>query len=1030
MSNDGKLVLTGSDDGTAILWDAASGQLLRTFSGHSNSVRSVAMSADGKRILTGSEDTTAILWDAISGQQLRVFEGHDGWIASVALSGDARRVVTASDTGDAKVILWDAATGKMVRSFEGHFAAISGDGKRIVTASLAGAEGIATIWETDTGKQLRTFKGDAGLVFGNGVSGYMALSGDGKRLLTRSIEENGNSAIFWDTDSGRRLQTFRHAAKTVALSADGKHAATASVDNAVLWDTETGKQLQSFKEKDPASGVDGSIGSLALSGGGKRVVTGQWGHAILWDTESGKPIQHFKGRTSQVSTLAFSHDGKSILTGSGNAFDGFAVLWQIDSGKPFRYFLESAAAVESLAWSDDDKRIVMGCASGDTVLWDATSRQRLRTFKRDGNYLGSVAMNAAGTRVVRGCYDGKADLWETESGKRLRTFNRHSIQVNSVALSSDGRRVLTGCSDGTAVLSDAVNGNQLQVFKHSQNIWSVALRGDGKRALTGSADGTAILWDTASGEKLRTYKHDAAWVLRVAFSADGRRVLTGTNEGTALLWDADSGKQLKVFKGHGGRVDSVAFSPDGKRVLTGSSDGAARLWDSDSGEELCRLISLEGGADWLVVTPSGLFDGSAGGRLKVNYRVGGGLNVVPVDRFFQDFYRPGLLASIFKGEKPKLTTAFAGSKPPSVRITTPKEGGIVENRAVLLESEVTDEGGGIQGPWLFLNGARFPADATTNKIGTKIKRTFKVSLVEGDNRFEIKAATADGSWESEPAAITLRYEKPLDRPVMHVVAIGISKYAEGSFKLKFASADAKAVAQLFESRGKSLYRQVKVTSLVDEDASREKIRDALKSVPQQAQPQDTLVLFLAGHGVMVGQRYYFIPYDFRASKDKKLEDDIRQQGLPADELTDFIGAGTALKRIVILDTCASGGVVSLFKVGSRNPFAFRGEIEKLSRAQGICFLAASSATEEAKEPEALGHGVLTYTLLAGLKAVDGGPLEGKGLQPTGRNQVVEVVEWFSYANGHVGRLTKEYCGQEQNVQMSVQGQSFPVLPLK
>ncbi len=311
-----------------------------------------------------------------------------------------------------------------------------------------------------------------------------------------------------------------------------------------------------------------------------------------------------------------------------------------------------------------------------------------------------------------------------------------------------------------------------------------------------------------------------------------------------------------------------------------------------------------------------------------------------------------------------------------------------------------------------------------------VKRSFKVSLVQGDNRFEVKAACADESWESEPALITLRYEKPLDKPVLHVVAIGISKYAQDSYKLKYAKDDAKALADLFDKRGKALYRETKVTKLVDEDATREKIREAMNRIPKQAQPQDTLVLFLAGHGAMVGQRYYFVPHDFKIHKDRKLEEDIRDQGLPADELADFLSAGPALKRLLIIDTCASGGAVDLFKVAARNPFAFRGEVERLSRSQGVCILAAASASEEAKEPEALGHGVLTYTLLAAMKAVDGGPRERKWLEPAGKEQMVDVLEWFSYAEGHVRRLTKEYCGQEQNVHMGMRGSSFPVLPIR
>ena len=72
------------------LWDAATGQLLRTFEGHAGRVNSVAFSPDGTRVLSGSWDKTVKLWDAATGQLLRTFEGHSGRVFSVAFSPDGR----------------------------------------------------------------------------------------------------------------------------------------------------------------------------------------------------------------------------------------------------------------------------------------------------------------------------------------------------------------------------------------------------------------------------------------------------------------------------------------------------------------------------------------------------------------------------------------------------------------------------------------------------------------------------------------------------------------------------------------------------------------------------------------------------------------------------------------------------------------------------------------------------------------------------------------------------------------------------
>ena len=111
-SPDGKRVVTASQDKTARVWDAASGQPVATLRGHTDMVNSAAFSPDGQRVVTASEDKTAQVWDAASGQLLASLQGHTSGVSSAAFSPDGKRIVTASRDKTARV--WDAAAGQPV----------------------------------------------------------------------------------------------------------------------------------------------------------------------------------------------------------------------------------------------------------------------------------------------------------------------------------------------------------------------------------------------------------------------------------------------------------------------------------------------------------------------------------------------------------------------------------------------------------------------------------------------------------------------------------------------------------------------------------------------------------------------------------------------------------------------------------------------------------------------------------------------------------------------------------------------------
>jgi WD40 repeat protein len=575
---------------------------VRTFSGHTDTVESVAFSPDGKYVLTGSLDNTAKLWDVATGAEVRTFSGHTGSVESVAFSPDGKYVLTGSSDKTAK--LWDAATGALVRTFSDptsivrtsvemkrscHSVAFSPDGKYVLTAS---DDGTPKLWYAATGALVRTFSGHTDIVRS------VAFSPDGKYVLTGSLD---GTAKLWDAATGAEVRTFRLPTwvYSVAFSPDGKYVLTFAT-NATLWDINTGGQVRTFTE-DAVGGI-----SVAFSPDGRYLLTASLGQqaAKLWDAASGALVRTYSGHTDTVESVAFSPDGKYVLTGSA---DRTAKLWVATSNAEVRTFGGLTDAVNSVAFSPDGKYVLTGSSDRTAKLWDAASSALVRTFSGHTGSVESVVFSPDGKYVLTGSDDSTAKLWETATGVEVRTFGGHMDVVNSVAFSPDGKYVLTGSSDRTARLWDAATGSAVRNFSgHTQAVTGVAFSPDGRYVLTGSADWDAKLWDAATGAEIRTFKGDSS-IEAVAFSPDGKYVLTGNYERIATLWDAATGAALRTFSGHTSYVGSVAFSPDGKYVLTGSYDFTAKLWDTDTGVEVRTFGGHTDGVTSVAFSPDGKY---------------------------------------------------------------------------------------------------------------------------------------------------------------------------------------------------------------------------------------------------------------------------------------------------------------------------------------------------------------------------------------------------------------------------------------
>ncbi len=483
-SPDGKTVLIGGDDGTARLWDAASGQSIGPPLIHQRPVLVVAFSPDGRTVLTGSE-RTAQLWDVASCRPLGSPFLHPEAVKAVAYSPDGRTILTGCKDMTAR--LWDTATHRaigppLVQQSSVEAVAFGPDGKSFLAVSF----GVVQVWDATTGKPIGSPLNPQSPVW------TAVFSPDGRTILTG---ESDGTVRRWDVATARPVgEPIRHRLKVraVAFSPDGRTILTGSEDKT----------------------------------------------ARLWDAVTNQPLEPIIVHQGPVVAGAFSPDGKTVLTASS---DNTVRLWDADPGQPFGLILDRPHLGQSVAFTPDGSSIISGHWSGSVNRWDAATGQIIGPSLSHQGPVVAVAVSRDGTRLLTGSEDKTARLWDLASGKPIGPALPHEGAVTVVGFSSDGKTTMTGGADRTVRFWDAATGTSLgPALPQAGNVDAAAFSPDGKTLLTGYDSGSALVWDVATRTPLgQPFPHPGC-ISAAAFSPDGKALLTGCEDGAARLWDVET----------------------------------------------------------------------------------------------------------------------------------------------------------------------------------------------------------------------------------------------------------------------------------------------------------------------------------------------------------------------------------------------------------------------------------------------------------------------------------------------------------
>lgn len=749
--------------------------------------------------------------------------------------------------------------------------------------------------------------------------------------------------------------------------------ASATPDSRIFFGNAAGKS----RLYDPLSGESetllgdaGGFTRFALHPDTRQLFTGSRdGEVLRWSPENGRAIQKLEGLRNFVSALELSPDGRRLL---GSEYtQGRIVCWDAETGKELSRFDEYlggsfGSGIQSLHWVDSKSYFY-------TAPW-----KPLRLISADtGEVLNS---------------------WDVEGD-------------SPVAIAVKDGRVLASYPRGAVLEADINSKRDVLVKKFpTSNAFAQVAYGPGDTVFLMTRFGarnTFYKWDSSDPDsELVLLREIVGDVTLMEYRQDTLRLWM--RDGRVLSLD-ENGKSLSTLQLADNNVWGLPVVTD-DTIVTIADYYKLCFYNATTGERLGRLVSVRNNEGWVALEESGSFDGNDVGLQTVQFSLGDEL--YGVDQFLNQYLRPGLLAELLPGGKKILRTAepltsSTVKTPPKVRILEPASGSTIAGQSAQVKVQVSQSGSGASEPLVYHNGHKLPQTGLQKVDDTTY--LYEVKLVEGLNEFQ--ASAFDGSNQVESRRDRVRVTAPdvQERPPrLHLLSVGIDAYGS-DLKLEFADEDAQSISELFQS---DLYAPGERLLLRNQDATQAGISEAVAKIAESAEPQDAFVLYLAGHGTVVSDTYYFLPQDVQTNSDQELE----ESALSSEALSRMLASVPATKQLLVLDTCRAGK----FLKGAGEIYARSGleEVRShnlLSRTSGTFLIAATKEQDYAFEIPQLGHGILTFSVL-----------EAMGAKEQGKTATVTANELLRAVSEKVPELSEKYHGTRQSVVQYSSGQDFPL----
>ena len=875
---------------------------------------------------------------------LRIEAGmHTAPLKQMATDASGRYVVTVARDKTARV--WDGRNGRLLKILRPPLDN-SQDGRLFAVAMSPDAREVACAGWTGFGWDRK-------------VCIYIMDRSSGRMLRRLTGLPNVVHRMAW-SPSGRHL----------AVGLGGKNGVR--IYNAKSW-------YLAGEDKN----YQGSCYGVAFDRNDRLASTCEDGYVRLYNTSYKLQAKYKVPGKLDPMGVAFTYDGARVAVGYHNStqvdvLSGHDLhrLYSADTSKA------NGGSMSSVAWSRDGVRLYAAGRHQENgfrpiYCWGQQGRgPSTKLLKAQQTVMYLLGMPDGGVGVVTadpgwGLFDrrGKLRLWH---GPPTADFR-------------DAKKLFRISHDGTQVeFGYKVWGKDLAHFDLRQNrITRISKNGADMAPRRTEGPGIKVTgWKNTYDPKLNGN------LLKLNNFELARSVdIMPDNSGLVL----GSSWHLRYYDRHGkkkwqvpapGTVWAVKIAGNGQVFAAGMGDGTIRWYRVSDGQELLALFPHHDQRRWVIWTPSGYYNASAGGEDLIGWHVNRGkdhaADFFGASRMRSAFYRPGVVQNILatRDEARALAQANTDSNrrqedasarrqlPPVVSILSPADGSPIRSREITLRYDLrAPSGEPITDIKVLVDGRPLSAQRGLSvRPGQGQGRSMTIMVPPRDVAVSLIAANRHSA--SEPSTVRLRWrgrqEKPQEfivKPKLYVLSIGVSKYRDSSLDLEFAAKDAKDFARVLRHQRGKLYREVVVKELTDQGATRVGVLDGLEWIERQTTAHDVAMVLLAGHGVNDQDGvYYFVPSDARVNR-------LRMTGVPFNEIKRTV-ANLSGKTLFFIDTCHSGNALGSKRRGVSDINAVVNELA--SAENGAVVFTSATGRQYALENRSWGNGAFTKAVVEGL----------------------------------------------------------------